>query len=82
MAVDSLAKIKRTLENYIGEDVRIRDLKGRRKKEENRGTIHKLYTHFFIVQLNQKNRRVSYRYTDLFTGEIELYLCSEERRIF
>ena len=70
-----LTDIKKDLEAMIGERIRLRANKGRRKIDEREGVLEKTYPHIFVVRLEENltsGRRVSFSYTDILTEAVEL----------
>lgn len=77
---NALAIIKKDLESHVGQRVRVRANKGRRKIVENEGILEKTYPSIFVVQINEErsgSRRVSYSYTDVLTETVELVICAD-----
>lgn len=75
---NALAIIKKGLESHVGERIRVRANKGRRKIVEKEGILEKTYPSIFVVQINEEragSRRVSYSYTDVLTETVELVVC-------
>lgn len=69
--------IKQNIEDLIGQQVRVRANKGRRKIVEREGTLEQTYPSHFLVRLDEAShsRKVSYQYTDLLTETVELMIC-------
>jgi len=75
----ALLSIKRGLESHVGQKIRVRANKGRRKIVEKEGILEKTYPSIFIVKLDEDrsgSRRVSYSYTDVLTETVELVVSS------
>lgn len=72
-----LADIKRDLDGYIGEKIKLKANKGRKKVFEREGVLEQTYPSIFVVKLeeNESERRVSYSYADLLTETVELLVC-------
>ncbi len=74
-----MARIKEDLESLVGEKIRLKANKGRRKVDEREGVLEKTYQNIFVVKLEEKQeRRVSYSYTDILTETVELVVCRSE----
>lgn len=77
-----LSDIKRDLDGLIGEKIRLRANRGRRKVDEREGVLEKTYPHIFVIKLDDEEqapgRRVSFSYTDILTETVELEVCREE----
>lgn len=74
-----LTDIKKDLESYVGEKIRLKANRGRRRILEREGVLEGTYPNIFIVKLeeaDQSERRVSYSYADLLTEAVELVICS------
>ncbi|MCL8208354.1 MAG: Veg family protein [Actinomycetia bacterium] len=72
-----LDDIKRELESHVGEKIRLKANKGRKKIDEKEGILEKTYPHIFVVRIEEGNvseRRVSYSYADILTETVELIL--------
>ncbi len=82
MAIKSvLTDIKRDLDSHVGERIRLKANKGRRKVVEREGVLEKTYPNIFIVKLQETDtgeRRVSYSYADLLTEAVELVVFGEK----
>jgi len=82
-----LAHIKKDLEPYVGERIRVKANKGRKKIMEREGILESIYPNIFIIKIQEgdhSERRISYTYADLLTETVELVICSrsgEETRI-
>lgn len=77
-AVKSLESIKIQVEDNIGKDVIVRADKGRNKIITNKGIIDNVFPSVFTVRVfneYDKERTVSYTYSDLLTSTVELQLC-------
>lgn len=82
MAASSvLGAIKKNLENHLGERIRLRANKGRKKVVERVGVLEQTYPSIFIVKFDEANsseRRVSFSYADLLTESVELVVFNDE----
>lgn len=75
-----LSKIKEDLEGHVGERIRVKANKGRKRIIEREGTLEKTYPNLFVVKLDedQHNRRVSFTYADVLTEVVEITVCAEK----
>ena len=77
--------IKQSIEDLIGQHVRVRANKGRRKIIEREGTVEQTYASHFLIRLDEPShsRMLSYQYTDILTETVELMICdkSGERKL-
>lgn len=72
-----LEDIKRELDSHVGEKIRVKANKGRKKVDEKEGILEKTYPHIFVVKVEEgqlSERRVSFSYTDVLTETVELIL--------
>lgn len=77
-AVKSLESIKVQIKDNIGKDVIVKADKGRNKIITNKGVIDNVFPSVFTVKVfneYDKERTVSYTYSDLLTSTVELQLC-------
>lgn len=76
---DVLAQIKTDLAKFVGQPVRVKVNKGRRRVVIREGTLEEIYPNLFVVKLgpDQHNRRISYTYADLLTRVVELTVLQE-----
>jgi uncharacterized protein Veg len=75
-----LAGIRKDLDSFIGEKIKIKANKGRKRTIEREGILEKTYPNIFVVMINEcsdTKRRVSYSYTDLLTETVELVVCRD-----
>ena len=67
--------IRETLQNYVGQKLRVRANMGRSKIMENDGVLTQVHPRLFIMELERKRGRTarqSYQYVDVLTGTVEL----------
>lgn len=72
-----LDDIRRELDSHVGEKIRVKANKGRKKIDEKDGVLEKTYPNIFVVRIEEGNiseRRVSYTYADVLTETVELIL--------
>ncbi|HEX6988485.1 MAG TPA: Veg family protein [Bacillota bacterium] len=76
---DVLARIKSDLDGFVGQPVRIKANKGRRRVVVREGTLEQTYPSVFVVKLgpDQQNRRVSFTYADILTEVVELTVLKD-----
>ncbi len=76
-----LDRIRGDLENFVGQRIKVKANRGRKKVMEAEGILEGIYPKLFVVRLNerQSERRVSYSYADLLTETVELSI--EDTRI-
>jgi len=72
-----LDDIRRELDCHIGEKIRVKAKKGRKKIDEKEGVLEKTYPNLFVIKIEEGNiseRRVSFTYTDVLTQMVEYEL--------
>jgi uncharacterized protein Veg len=76
-----LSDIKRDLDGLIGERVRLRANRGRRKVDEREGILEKTYPSIFVVKIDEEPagaRRISFSYADVLTETVELEIAGDD----
>jgi len=74
--VKTIASIKRSIENHIGEKVTLKANGGRKKILVNNGVIESAHPSIFVVRLdNDVTRMVTYSYSDVLTKTVQLYFA-------
>lgn len=72
-----LDDIKHELELHVGEKIRVKANKGRKKVDEKEGILEKTYPNIFVVRIEEGHlaeRRISFSYADVLTETVELSL--------
>jgi uncharacterized protein Veg len=75
-----LATIREDLEARVGQKVRLRANRGRKKILEKTGILEKTYPNIFVIRLEESKspeRRISFSYTDVLTNTVELTIEGE-----
>ncbi len=74
VAKDVLFEIRKKLESHLGEKIKLRANRGRRKTYEKEGVLESLYPSIFIVRVDENNykQRLSFSYSDVLTETVEL----------
>ncbi len=78
-----LADIKRDLEPFVGNKIRLRANRGRKKVIEKTGVLESTYPNIFVVRLDEKQieRRVSFSYADILTDAVQLTVYHGDENI-
>jgi len=79
---NTLAEIKKNVESLVGEKVRLKANKGRKKVCIREGILEQTYPNIFVVCIEggyNTVRRVSYSYSDILTETVEITLCEKEQ---
>jgi uncharacterized protein Veg len=73
---DVLFKIRKELEAYVGEKIKLRANRGRRRTFEKVGVLENTYPSIFVVRVDERNyyQRLSFSYADVLTETVELSL--------
>ena len=70
-----LANIREDLESRVGQKVKLRANRGRKRILERKGILEKTYPNIFTIRLEEQRntqRRMSFSYTDVLTNTVEL----------
>lgn len=81
-AKNALVQIRKELEAYVGEKIRLRANRGRRKTFEKEGVLENTYPSIFVIRVDEENyhQRLSFSYADILTETVELSLLSGEKK--
>ncbi len=76
VAKDALVQIRKELENHVGEKIKLRANRGRRKTFEKEGVLESTYPSIFVIRVEEEhyNQRLSFTYSDVLTATVELSL--------
>lgn len=81
----ALLRARRAVESNIGEKVRLKANRGRRKSYIKEGIIDDTYGNVFTVRVDVDTKDVqtlSYTYSDLLTSNVELVVCRNNKKIY
>lgn len=81
----ALLRARRAVESNIGEKVRLKANRGRRKLYIKEGIIDDTYGNVFTVRVDVDTKAVqtlSYTYSDLLTSNVELVVCRNNKKIY
>lgn len=69
-----LARIRRDMDSFVGQEVSLKANTGRKKVFEVNGILEQTYPNIFVVKFRERQveRRVSYTYADLLTEVVEV----------
>lgn len=78
-----LNDIKRDLEPFVGDKIRLRANRGRKKVIEKTGVLESTYPNIFVIRLDEKQieRRVSFSYADILTDAVQVTVFKGEENI-
>lgn len=80
----NIAEIKRKMEHLVGEKIKLKANKGRKRVIVKEGVLENTYPSLFVVRIKDKydsERIVSYTYTDILTRTVQIMPCGEESKI-
>ncbi|WP_087678817.1 Veg family protein [Garciella nitratireducens] len=78
---NSLHKIKKVVENHVGQRVKLKANKSRKRTFEREGVIESTYPSIFVISIDEGRRsprKVSFCYSDILTKTVELTLCKDD----
>jgi uncharacterized protein Veg len=80
----ALMKVRKAVESNVGEKVKLKANRGRKKSFIREGVIHDVYPSIFTVRINIDDRSVhmlSFTYFDILTSDVEVVVCKNNERI-
>ncbi len=79
-SANNLDTIRRDLEANVGQKVKLRANRGRRKVIEAEGVLEQTYPKLFVVKLDKPSavRRLSYTYADVLTETVEVTIGDKQ----
>jgi len=81
---EALVKVKKIVESNVGQKVKLKANRGRKKSYIKEGIINDTYGNIFTVRVDIDSKAVqilSYTYSDVLTSNVELVVCSSNERI-
>lgn len=78
---ESMIKIRKDVENYIGESIEIKSNVGRNKIVNQRGIIDSAYSNLFIVKDAESSRKMSFSYADVAMNALEITKIDDGEQI-
>jgi len=81
---EALANVRKIIKSNVGERVRLKANRGRKKCYVKEGVIHDTYSSIFTVRIDIDDRSVqtlAYTYSDILTSNVELIVCKNNQRI-
>tara|TARA_B100000965_G_C19063512_1_gene528922 strand:+ start:152 stop:463 length:312 start_codon:yes stop_codon:yes gene_type:complete len=81
---ETLTKLKKNVESYIGQKVILKTNKGRKRVFVKEGVLEEVYPNIFVVRIDRglnSERKVSYSYSDILTETVEITLCNDDSKI-
>lgn len=80
----ALMKVRKAVESNVGEKVKLKANRGRKKSFIREGIIHDVYPSIFTVRINIDDKSVqtlSFTYFDILTSDVEVVVCKNNERI-
>lgn len=81
--VQTLDKIRLSLERHLGKKIVLKANKGRKQIITKKGVLEKVYPSVFVVRLEDSQNgysRVSYSYSDLLTANVKLQVYRDREK--
>lgn len=75
---DDIANLKADIGQKIGQKIIVKGTLGRNKTYEKEATIENAYPNIFIVKYEENERNVTYSYTDVLTGSVQVQVYDGE----
>lgn len=69
---ETMQQVKRDVESYIGQEIKIKYNVGRNKKIDQRGIIDSVYPSLFTVKDAESETKLSYSYADVLMNSLEI----------
>ncbi len=71
---NDIMNLKTDIGEKIGQKIIVKGTLGRSKTYEEEATIEKAYPNIFVVRYEEKQRSVTYTYTDVLTRNVEVQI--------
>ncbi len=81
---EALSRVREAVESNIGQKVRLKANRGRKRTYIREGVIVDTYGNIFTVEVDVNKKSVqtlSYTYSDILTSNVELTVCSSNKKI-
>ncbi len=75
---NDISTIKEEIVDKIGQKIIVKGSLGRNKPFEEQAVIKETYPNIFVVNYEENNTNVSYRYTDILTRDLEVSVFDGE----
>ncbi len=69
---DALNNIKEELTRLVGKKIVLKTHRSRKKETTTEGIVESIYPFFFVIRVENRQRKVSFSYVDLLTKTVEL----------
>lgn len=83
LAKKIFAEIKRDLEPFVGNKIKLKANRGRKRIVEKEGVLESTYPNIFVIRLDEKQlkRRISFTYADILTDTVQLTVLDGDKSI-
>jgi len=84
IGAQDLMKLIQSVKSHLGEKVRFKVNRGRKKCLVQEGIINDVYPSIFTIRVNIDDRAIqtlAYTYSDILTSDVELVVCKNNKRI-
>ncbi len=80
----AISNIRATLSRLVGVKLKFKTNLGRCRVHETEGIIKEVYPNLFVIIIcdEYSEKCVTYTYSDVLTGIVEIYDCEDGRKIF
>lgn len=80
MSKDVLYEIREKLEDRVGETIKLKANRGRKKTFEKEGILESTYPSIFIIRVEENNyfQRLSFSYADVLTETVKLSFSKDK----
>lgn len=81
LAKDVLREIRKELEPRVGEKIKLKANRGRRKTFEKEGVLESTYPSIFVIKVEEPNydQRFTFSYADVLTETVELSFYNDNK---
>ncbi|NLI70193.1 MAG: Veg protein [Firmicutes bacterium] len=81
MAKNVLYEIRKSLESRVGEKIKLKANRGRRRTFEKEGVLESTYPSIFVIRVDEPNyyQRFTFSYADVLTETVELSFFNENK---
>ena len=73
-----IANLKTDIGDIVGQKVIVKGDLGRNKTFEKKAIVEKTYPNIFVVRYEENERNVTYSYTDVLTGTVQVQVFDGE----
>jgi len=80
LSKDVLCEIREELKDHVGETIKLKANRGRKKTFEKEGILENTYPSIFIIRVEENNyfQRLSFSYADVLTETVKLSFSTDK----